>query len=205
MNLAIASEIVYHRTKAKNPSVYPIEIKRFTIGVELIPVDKMAMVQHCRDGCSSFGRNGACPPFSPDIQELITQYRWATVVYARLQARYYPVRVVRGQPRASWKYTESFLPAFLRRQVLEIARQLDGLPLTAGRCTSCRLCSFASGQTRCARPELRTYSLGGCGVKVSELMENFSDSPLVWWDSSNAHSIPPYQVRVGMILHGTPG
>jgi len=195
------SEIIYHRTRAQNPAVYPIEVYRFTLNTGEVPVDKAAMAQYCREGCPSYNRNGACPPFSPDFQALSRQYRLATVVYIRLEAAHYPVRIVKGHPRTSWKYTESFLPAFLRRQVLQQARQLDGFPLTAGHCTGCRTCNFNGEDKRCLKPEARTYSLGGCGVKVAELMERHSDWPLRWWNAAAGEEAPPYQLRVGMVLH----
>lgn len=194
-------EIVYHRTRAQKPATYPIEVHRFTVSSDEVPVDKATMAQYCEEGCPSYDRNGACPPFSPDFQVLSRQYRLATVVYIKLEAAFYPVRMVKGRPRTSWKYTESFLPAFLRRQVLQTSRQLNGFPLTAGHCTGCRPCGFAGDAKYCLKPESRTYSLGGCGVKVAELMEQYSDSPLLWWNPAEKDKPPPYQLRVGMVLH----
>ncbi len=197
----INHRIVYHRTRSKTPAVYPIEVNSFTISASDVPVDKSAMAGHCANGCPSYGKNGGCPPFSPDISLLLQEYGLATVIYIKLQAEHYPVRTIKGKSRASWKYTEAFLPVFMRRQVLELARNLNGFPITAGHCTGCRSCSFKQGGLACIKPAARVYSLGGCGVKVEELMANYSDSPLEWWDSTDPDYVPPYQLRVGMVLH----
>lgn len=198
----ISEKIVYHRTRARKPSIYPLTVSQFTVSPGEVPHDKALMALHCREGCQSYGRNGACPPHSPDFHDMAVHHRYATVVYVKLLAAHYPVRLVRGQPRTSWKYTESFLPAFLRRQVMALARDLQGLPMTSGRCTGCRICSFENGLTQCVKPEARTYSLGGCGVNVERLMEHFADISLKWWEPDDMQELPPYQVRVGMVLHG---
>ncbi len=104
----------------------------------------------CRFGCSRYGQSLACPPFSPDedqMQALLSRYRLALLV--------------QGTPPSTY-FHEQLLA--LERSIF-LAGYPEALAFGAGPCPVCPSCPV---EGRCRFPEKARPSLEACGVDVYE-------------------------------------
>lgn len=181
--------------------VYPLEVNIFNINAALLPCDYEKTLQACQSGCDSYQVNGGCPPYSPAYQELSGQYNYALILYYKLHLSDFPVKLETGLEYMNWSFTESFLPRLLLSTLHSLAKRVCGFVLGSGHCIGCKRCNYLGENKACRKPERRTYSLEAVGVNIVELMEQYSDSPLVWLNQGEGVNIPDYQLRVGAVLH----
>ncbi|MHB8111702.1 MAG: DUF2284 domain-containing protein [Syntrophorhabdaceae bacterium] len=160
---------------------------------ENVPTNKRKTVDACLKGCSLYGRNGGCPPFSPCFNDIC---RGRTIiVYGKLLTIYYPEKVIKAGYYVRWSFTEALMNPLMRRIRLFISANLSGISFGCGKCTSCRKCAVKDGRI-CNNPESCVVSLESSGVLVTELMEREFDTTLQWWNSQKPEGIPDYMVKV---------
>jgi predicted metal-binding protein len=76
--------ILYTTTSRK---IYPLELGYTIIPSNKIHVDKNLTQQACLNGCRLYGRNGGCPPFSPQFYDVCGIE--TLILYARLNTSDY--------------------------------------------------------------------------------------------------------------------
>lgn len=176
-------------------NVYPLEIGHAFVSSRLVPVNKKVTVEACRNGCKLYGRNGGCPPFSPNFSKICQSH--FLVLYARMLTKYYPPKVLNGSYYTRWVFVETFMTSLTNRIGKNLASSLDAYFLSSGNCHSCRpkRCAVKDGKP-CRKPDARTYSLEATGVLVTELMKDLFDTELQWWRSKEPDYIPKYMMKV---------
>jgi len=174
---------------------YPLEIGFASIRSSLVPVNKDATDDACRKGCNLYGLNGGCPPYSPHFLRICREN--TLILFARIQTKHYPPKVLNGPYYTRWVFVETFLTSLTNRIGKDLASSLDSYFLSSGNCHSCRpkRCAVKDGE-KCRKPDLRTYSLESTGVIVTELMQDLFDIELQWWRSKNPSYIPEYMLKV---------
>jgi predicted metal-binding protein len=136
-----------------------------------IPIDTIAIKEAVRklcerNACGYYGRNWACPPALPSLDEMeaaFARYQRFVLVY-----RVYPVK-------SSWDL-EGMMTAIkdfgdrLATMRDDFPPDLDHMLLGAGSCLLCPNCSYVDGDP-CRRPDDMIVSLEACGIDVMSLMK----------------------------------
>ena len=122
--------------KTTTGRVYPLEIGYAFLASEFVPVSKAATIEACRNGCKLYGRNGGCPPFSPNFSRICGNH--VLVLYAKILTKHYPPKVLNGPYYTRWVFVETFMTSLTNRIGRELASALDGYFLSSGNCHSCR-------------------------------------------------------------------
>jgi predicted metal-binding protein len=180
---------------------YPLEIGFKAISCDQIPSDKILTENACRLGCRLYGRNGGCPPCSPDFAKLQHKFEIANIIYAKLKTKYYPEKVLTGNYYVKWAFVEALLTPFTNRFSKISHDKKEMVFLSSGFCKGCgtKRCAVKEGN-KCLHPFQRTFSLESTGVIVTELAERFLDFKLYWWDRYNSIYLPPYMTKIVAIL-----
>ena len=176
-------------------NIYPLEIGYANVSSRSVPVAKKVTVEACRNGCKLYGRNGGCPPFSPNFSKIRRSHFLA--LYAKILTKHYPPKVLNGHYYTRWVFVETFMTSLTNRIGKNLASTLDAYFLSSGNCHSCRpmRCAVKDGKP-CRKPDARTYSLEATGVLVTELMKNLFDTELQWWRPKEPDYIPKYMMKV---------
>ncbi|MBU2497885.1 MAG: DUF2284 domain-containing protein, partial [Proteobacteria bacterium] len=184
--IAGSYQLIYETLKGRK---YPLELGYGAIPSSFVPIDKKTTVAACKYGCGLYGRNGGCPPFAPNFNEIPGNE--LLILYARLETKHYPHRVLSGPYYTKWVLIETLLTPLTNRIGRRIAGLLDGYFLSSGNCQVCRpkRCAVKEGK-RCRNPEGRSYSLEATGVLVTELMKRFLGIELDWWRKGEPAYIP---------------
>jgi predicted metal-binding protein len=185
-------KVEYTTTTGKT---YPLEIGFSSIPSGLVPVDAEATIKACRNGCSLYGRNGGCPPFSKKFSKIRRNH--FLILYAKMLTEFYPPKVLNGCYYTRWVFVETFLTSLTNRIGKKLAFALDGYFLSSGYCCSCKpkRCSVKDGKP-CRKPDARTYSLEATGILVTELMKDVFDIELQWWRPKEPDYVPKYMLKV---------
>ncbi len=189
---------LHRTTSGKN---YPLEIGFKAISCDKIPFDKSVTEDACRLGCRLYGRNGGCPPFSPDFSKLQHKFEIANLIYAKLETKYYPEKVLAGNYYVKWAFVEALLTPFSNKFSIISRDKKERMFLSSGFCKGCgtKRCAVKEGD-KCMHPLQRTFSLESTGVIVTELTERLFDFRLYWWDRYNPIYLPPYMIKIVAIL-----
>lgn len=184
---------------------YPLEIGWTAQDIHKIPVDKNLTENACRSGCRLYGRNGGCPPFSPDFKLLGKKFKVANIIYTKLLIDNYPPKVLAGSYYVRWSFIEALLTPFTNKFAKIVNDNKEGLFLSSGFCRGCgnQRCAVKDGG-KCLHPLRRTFSLESTGVIVSEVAEKFLGFELCWWDRFNKDYFPSYMTKIVSILGNQP-
>ena len=181
--------------KTTTGKTYPLTAGYASFSSKLVPVDPISTIEACRNGCSLYGRNGGCPPFSPNFLELSRSY--FLVLYAKILTKYYPPKVLNGPYYTRWVFVETFLKALTKHIGESLSSSLDCYFFNSGHCDSCKpkRCAVKDGKP-CRKPDARTHSLEATGVLVTELLKDVFGIELLWWRPQEPNYIPKYMVKV---------
>ena len=173
--------------------------------IHKIPVDKHLTENACRSGCRLYGRNGGCPPFSPDFKLLGKKFKVANIIYTKLLIYNYPPKVLAASYYVRWSFIEALLTPFTNKFAKIVNDNKGGLFLSSGFCRGCgnQRCAVKDG-SKCRYPLRRTYSLESTGVIVSKVAEKFLGFELYWWDRFNKDYFPLYMTKIVSILGNQP-
>ena len=192
-------KVEYTTTTGK---IYPLEIGYSSIPSCLVPLDAEATIKACRNGCTLYGRNGGCPPFSKKFSTICKKH--FLVLYTKMLTEFYPPKVLNGPYYTRWVFVETFMTSLTNRIGKNLSSALDGYFLSSGHCGSCgpKRCAVKDGKP-CRKPNARTYSLEATGILVTELMRNVFDIELQWWRHKEPDYVPKYMAKiVGLTREG---
>lgn len=185
-------DVVYRTTQGKP---YPLQVGFAVVPIGHVRIDIPATTEACKTGCGLYGRNGGCPPFSPNFDDIPGHE--LLVLYAKLLTKHFPPRVLSGPYYSRWVFVETFLTPLMNRIGRGLAVCLGGYFLSSGNCQLCRpkRCAVKEGLA-CRKPKGRTYSLEATGVLVTELMKDVFGLELQWWRRDDPVHIPEYMIKV---------
>jgi predicted metal-binding protein len=125
--------------------------------------------------CKKFGKNLACPPYSPSLPEYIKDCRTAKVICFRIPLEQFPESITEERYRTGFDKVRGFLADDLLRY-----RRSGRLVAGSGTCLACERCAIESGKNVCKSPSKRIYSLESLGVSVVSLTEKAFGFKLEW-------------------------
>lgn len=182
---------------------YPLELGFSVIKSKNVPNNKKVTLEACKSGCKLYKKNGGCPPFSPDFEDIHRKY--ILLVYAKINTKYYPKKVLNGPYYTKWVFVETFMTSLTNKIGNYISDKLGGYFLSSGNCHGCRpkRCAIKEGNP-CRNKEARTYSLESTGILVTEVIKQAFGFELQWWVKDDPNIIPGYMVKcVGIISNNT--
>ena len=113
----------------------------------------------CRFGCREYGRNAACPPHAPSVEECARFFR----EYGRMAVFHFAKTVDRPEDRHAWTRKLN-LELLKLEQELFLAGFVKAFLLFFDSCGICLEC--AAGRTACKEPKLARPTPEGLGVDV---------------------------------------
>ena len=148
----------------------------------IVPVSKIdhheQYKSHC-EFCKRYGKNLACPPYSPTCIEHINGAKSAKVICIRIPLEYFHQTIPEERYRAGFRRARDLLV----NELLESRGQ--GFRVAgSGPCLACENCAIEEGDENCRNPHERIYSLESLGVNVVALVQDNFDFQLEWSDGS---------------------
>lgn len=194
----------FHRTGSGN--IYPWEVGYRQMETARFPYDRELTTRLCMEGCGLHGRNGGCPPYSPDFDTIRRRFLYGSVVYVRLYTRFYPPKVARGSFYIRWNFVKAIMDRAVAKAGKCLAGALGGILLGAGPCRQCGMnpCALKIGLAACRNPSGRVFSLEATGVLATELMPRLFGIRLYWFHHNDPSYIPEYVVNVFAVVTKEP-
>lgn len=127
------------------------------------------------ESCRKYGKNLACPPFSPTFEDYLGGFRKAKVICIRLPQEYFSHIAPEERYRACSRKARELLGNELlqfRRRGMKIAG--------SGPCLACEECSVEAGDQICRKPRERIFSLESLGVNLISLAKEHLHIDLEW-------------------------
>jgi predicted metal-binding protein len=144
----------------------------------IIPVSSFEYAEKNKmlcEACKKYGKNFACPPYSPGFKEYISTQKNAKVLSIRMPQEYFNQVIQENIYWECFKKAESILIEELLRY-----RGKGYLIAGAGFCSSCEICAVEQGYTKCTNPADRIYSLEALGVNITALIKKCFNFDLEW-------------------------
>lgn len=166
------------RTEETTPGGLAYE--RFERRMKVSALECQAEVREACGQCLNCGRNLACPPGSPHLEEYIKGSREALVIAVRVQTgELEALGVADGFEAVRAVLVEELL------QWRERGHTVGG----SGPCRACPECAGFSSEgqaARCRQPDKRIFSLESMGVNVVDLMQDAFGIELDWASEGNS-------------------
>lgn len=144
----------------------------------VLPISKFDHNEQYKSNCEScekYGKNLACPPYSPTFTEHIKGAKSAKIICLRIPLEYFPQTIPEEKYRAGFRKARQLLVDELM-QYREQGLQIAG----SGACLSCERCAMEEGDETCKNPDKRIYSLESLGVNVVALVQDNFNFQLEW-------------------------
>lgn len=127
------------------------------------------------EACHKFGKNLACPPYSPYLLEYLGEQTFAKILCIRMPQEYF--RNV-GQEK---NYRECFrkVRGILVDELLSY-RKKGYLVAGSGCCLACDVCAAEKSSNKCLKPNKLIYSLESLGVNLTTLTQLAFEFELEW-------------------------
>lgn len=125
--------------------------------------------------CKKYGKNFACPPYSPGFQEYVGTQKNAKVISIRMPQEYFNQVI---QENIYWECFQKAEDILIEELLLY--KKKGYLIAGAGFCTSCEICAVEQGYTKCLNPDKRIYSLESLGVNLASLIKKCFHFELDW-------------------------
>jgi predicted metal-binding protein len=152
-------------------------VERFECVLPISKFDHHEQYKSNCEFCKKYGKNLACPPYSPRFIGHINGAKSARVICLRIPLEYFHQTIPEEKYRAGFLKARQLLVDELLR-FREQGFQIAG----SGACTSCEKCAIEEGDETCKNPDERIYSLESLGVNVVALVQDNFDFKLEWSD-----------------------
>lgn len=125
--------------------------------------------------CKRFGRNLACPPFSPAFSQYTEGHAFARIICIRMPQEYFPETAGRERYRECFRAARKILTGELLNM-----RRLGFVVLGSGPCLACSACVAEKKLQECMQPESLVYSLESLRVNIIRLVKDSFGIDLEW-------------------------
>jgi len=171
------------------------------ISSKVVPHNKDLTSRACQIGCRLYGKNGGCPPFSPNYPSFARRFPYANVLFVHMSVSDFPQKIRQGNFYVRWSFVEVLQGNFIKKLGSMLHSRIGGYFLSAGHCTGCgkKACQMNANK-ECQSPTKREFSMESTGVLVTDLMEELFGIPLVWFSQDPEDNLPEYMIKSCMIL-----
>ena len=169
---------VRERTDASGDSIV---YEHFDTIIPLSKIDYADKNKIACEPCHKFGKNFACPPFSPSFKEYVGTHKYAKIICIRLPQEYFRHLIQEEIYRACFQQAREILV----KELLPY-REKGFLIGGCGYCQACEVCGAEQGVDSCIKPEKMIYSLESMGVNLTGLTKTCFDFDLEWSAGDNS-------------------
>lgn len=127
------------------------------------------------EACHKFGKNFACPPYSPYFLEYLDAQNYAKVLCIRMPQEYFRNEIQEKIYRKCFRKARSILV----EELLSYRKQ-GYLVAGSGFCLACDICTVEEGADSCKKPNKKIYSLESLGVNLTTLTKSCFGFDLEW-------------------------
>lgn len=170
-----SSEIKTSIIEHTGPEGITTLIERFE---RIVPVEELKYSRENVIGCEPchrYGKNLACPPYSPEFPDYIGDARNARVICYRVHMENVKEKAGEMKYRTAHKLVREIL-----MKELYTYRKKGNIIAGAGPCLACKECVALSGKSECRNPSKLVYSLESLGVNLISLSEDVLGIRLQW-------------------------
>lgn len=182
-------------TTGEKDSVIYYEKHKNVVHLRAIDHDK-SLKRNC-EACRRFGKNLACPPFSPAFNDYISNHAGqdatATILCIRIPLEQFgDIVIPEERYRTGYKKAKSLLVDELLSN-----RKKGHVVLGSGACLECEKCVIELGDNNCKFPSRKIYSLESLGINVISLSQKAFDFNLEW---SGKEYTADYVSSIGAVM-----
>jgi predicted metal-binding protein len=125
--------------------------------------------------CEMFGKNLACPPFSPDLLEYVANARTAKIICYRVALKHFRAATIVASYHAAFGKVRDLLLGELIKH-----RSAGRIVAGCGPCRACPHCAVERGNDTCSYPSKTICSLESLGVNLVALSKKAFNISLEW-------------------------
>lgn len=170
---------------------YPVEVQWNKYSYKDLIIDIEKVRGWCKEGCTNYGHNGGCPPYSPAADELMSHED-----FILLTAKLHTANVHCDSSDEKSKLMEKLLCNFMDSLGYKVKEEFGIDFLNPGHCRGCKPCTIETG---CKAPEKRVYSITGVGIMLSNAIEDLFQTKLQWFTKD---SEPEHVIKIMGFLSG---
>ena len=150
-------------------------IERFERLLPISEVERDDSYKLACEACEKYGKNLACPPYSPSFDAYIDNAKTARVICLRLPQEYFN-HILSGE-----RYRTCFRKARgLLVEILLDYRKKGYTVAGSGACLECEQCAVELNSGQCKKPGKIIYSLESLGTNLITLVKKCFDINLEW-------------------------
>jgi len=168
-------------------------IERFENTLQVSEIDCSEKYKVGCEPCKKYGKNLACPPYSPTLLEYAKDCRNAKIICFRIPLEQFPQIITEERYRTAFRKVRGLLTDELLRY-----RKKGNIVAGSGTCLVCEQCAIELGDTKCKHPSKRIYSLESLGVNVVSLTEKAFSFKLEW---SGYDSAADFVSAIGAVFY----
>lgn len=155
--------------------------ERYEARIPISAIDHQDKYKFACEACHKYGKNLACPPYSPTFSEYAAEAKFAKVICIRMPQELFLDVPLEGRYRICFRKARSVLV----KELLE-HRKIGFNIAGSGYCMACDICAVEEGRMQCAKPAERIFSLESLGTNLTGLTKTCFDLDLEW--NSNEHA-----------------
>jgi predicted metal-binding protein len=168
-------------------------IEHFETTIQVSKIDYSEQYKIACEPCKKYGKNLACPPYSPTLLEYIIDCRTAKIICYRIPLEQFSEIITEERYDTAFRKVRGLLTDELLRY-----RKQGHLVAGSGTCLACEQCAIELGKIKCKHPSKRIYSLESMGVNVVSLTEKAFNFKLEW---SGCDSAADFVSAVGTVFY----
>lgn len=179
--------------KTPNRSIsYSVQSATTTVQSLKKYLDTQTFNECCKLGCNNYGLKWSCPPFAPDYNDVVRNYKSITVLILKVElSQFAYIKNDYLKIKAANSILKSRIDKTLRH-----FKSLDAHYISTGSCRLCKPCKRKINLP-CAHPDFMSYSFEALGINVSSLVQDLFSINLLWYSKNN---LPRYTCVVAGLL-----
>lgn len=181
---------VLKNTDANGAEYY---IEHFETTIQVSEIDSSEKYKVACEPCKKYGKNLACPPYSPTFEEYIKGSKKTKIICYRIPIEQFPEIITEDRYHNAFRKVRGLLTDELLRH-----RKKGYIVAGSGTCLACEQCAIELGKHKCKHPLKRIYSLESMGVNVVSLTEKAFGFKLEW---SGCDSAADFVSAVGAVFY----
>jgi len=171
-------------------------IEHFETTIQVSEIDSSEQYKIACEPCKKYGKNLACPPYSPTLEAYIKDSKQAKLICYRISLEQFPEIITEERYHVAFRKVRGLLTDELLRY-----RKKGHIVAGSGTCLACEQCAIELGKKKCRHPSKRIYSLESMGVNVVSLTEKAFGFKLEWSGCDNAAD---FVSAVGAVFYKQP-